>query len=180
MVIENLSLNGCFCENLKLINDNRGSFIKIFSKSKIKEILPGFNPAEMYITRSQKNVIRGMHFQIPPFDHGKIVVCLSGAVTDVLLDLRQGNGYGKVISRVLRSNEINTMYIPRGVAHGFLAHSDDTILAYVVETEYSQEHDRGILWSSIGFEWGADNPIVSQRDCDHPKLSEIKKYSWRI
>lgn len=174
--MKRLGINGCFSECLKSIPDCRGEFLKIYSNTKVSDLLPNFRPNEIYITKSRKNVIRGMHFQIPPHDHGKIVICLSGAVTDVIVDLRSGKDFGKVIDQELNSTDVNTMYIPKGVAHGFLSKAEDTILAYLVETEYSPEHDRGILWDSISYDWKIDCPILSQRDYSHPKLEDAERY----
>lgn len=174
--MKSLGIKGCFTESLKSIPDDRGGFLKIFSNSKAKDLLPGFRLNEVYITKSRKNVIRGMHFQIPPHDHGKIVICLSGAATDVLVDLRTGKDFGLVVDQELNSTDVNTVYIPRGVAHGFLSKAEDTVMAYLVETEYAPEHDRGVLWNSIEYDWRIECPILSQRDHSHPKLKDAERY----
>jgi dTDP-4-dehydrorhamnose 3,5-epimerase len=174
--MEELEINGSYVEKSNLLADNRGSFLKLFSQSKTQTVLPDFKAKEVYITSSHRNVVRGMHFQIPPHDHGKIVVCLAGAVTDVLLDLRSGRNYGAFTTLELNSDGNNIIYIPRGVAHGFLSKAETSILAYTVETEYSVEHDRGILWNSFGYDWGITNPILSQRDSVHPKFADGQRY----
>lgn len=172
MIIEPISLDipGCYSVSLSRLHDERGSFFKLFRESWVERLLTGFFPREIYLTSSSRGVLRGMHFQVPPFDHSKIIICLSGRVTDVLLDLRSGPGYGAFTSLELSTQGTNAVLIPKGVAHGFYAHEDDSSLLYLVETEYRPGSDRGVMWNSFGFEWPSNNPIISQRDTCHPDL----------
>lgn len=146
-------------------NDYRGSFEKIFNNNMFKDKGLNTNIKEVYYSISQKNVIRGMHFQTPPYNHDKIVKVLKGNVIDVIVDLRKTSStYGKVIEYQLNSNNNESIYIPTGCAHGFKTLEDDTIMLYLVSSEYNKEHDDGIRWDSIEYDWNIENPNVSERD----------------
>lgn len=173
-VNEKTLLGGCLAFNIDPFRDSRGLFLKVFNNSFFQEKFPEFTLKEAYLTTSKKNVIRGMHFQLPPHHHSKIVICTSGSVRDVLLDLRNGDGYGDFDSVDLGfEKKFNAVYLPKGIAHGFRALSDDAELLYLVETEYSPEHDAGVLWNSFGFNWLCDNPICSKRDSSHQTFLEF-------
>ena len=166
-------LSGCYLLSATKKNDERGFFIKTFQKSAFKEIGIDFQVQEEYYSSSLKNVVRGMHFQVPPYAHDKLVYCLSGEAIDVLLDLRKGGGYGKVVSINITSNDGSLIFIPKGVAHGFLSLVDNTVLVYKTSTEYSPEFDQGILWGSFDFASPSKDLIISARDRLHPRLSQF-------
>lgn len=130
---------------------------------------------EMYISSSHQGVIRGMHFQIPPHDHNKLVCCIQGRVWDVVVDLRCGSPtYGKYFATYLDENEGKQLLIPKGCAHGFLSLSDQSMLVYAVDSEYSREHDKGIRWDSCNIAWPLlYPPILSDRDQSFPALNEF-------
>lgn len=154
--------------------DARGSFQKVYNEDvqNLNDLTIDWR--EEYFSISHKNVLRGMHFQIPPMDHDKMVTCLHGSVLDVVLDLRtDSKTYGKVMAFELNDKSKKGLYIPKGFAHGFLSLEDNSLMHYKVSSVYSPEHDRGILWSSIPFEWGVSDPILSERDIQHPKLADF-------
>jgi dTDP-4-dehydrorhamnose 3,5-epimerase len=159
---------------LRRFEDARGTFVKTFARSAFEAAAPGFELMEEFYSVSAKGVIRGMHFQLPPHDHVKLVYCPVGSVLDVLLDLRPGPGYGRVASAVLNQNEPSLIVVPKGVAHGFRALEDDTLMIYKTNTEHAPSHDAGIRWDSFGFDWGlAGAPIVSVRDESHPAFAGV-------
>ena len=92
---------------------------------------------------------------------------------DVLLDLRTGKNYGNIAWINLSGSEPEGLFVPAGVAHGFLALEDNTIMFYKTNSKYSPECDLGILWSSINFDWKCENPILSERDLSHPNLIDF-------
>jgi dTDP-4-dehydrorhamnose 3,5-epimerase len=155
----------------RLATDERGSFAKTFHRSTfLSNGLTG-DFSETYYSVSKRHVIRGMHFQLPPHDHDKLVNCLSGRVLDVVLDLRVGSPtYGECCSIPLDQETPQGVYIPAGCAHGFLCVSENATLLYNVTTEYSPQHDTGIRWDSFGFDWGTDNITISERDRTLPSL----------
>jgi dTDP-4-dehydrorhamnose 3,5-epimerase len=154
--------------------DERGRFVKTFHREVFARWGLGIDYAEDYYSLSYKGVIRGMHFQVPPMDHAKLVYCVLGEVQDVLLDLRRGSPtYGGHATLSLSAAAGAIVYIPTGVAHGFCALSETAILVYKVSQAYSPEHDRGVLWSSAGIPWAEHDPILSNRDRAHVSLSSF-------
>lgn len=155
-----------------LVKDDRGFFIKHFNSSFFRDNFLNIDWKEEYFSKSNRNVIRGMHFQVPPFSVDKLVTCLTGSVIDVIIDLRpKSNTFKKIYSTKLVSSAPKSIYIPKGCAHGFISLEDNSIMHYMVSEEYNNSSDKGILWSSIGFDWPIDgNVIVSERDKLHPIL----------
>ena len=159
---------------LPAFNDNRGSFIKTFQDSFFKEAGIDFDLKESYFSVSHKDVIRGMHFQLPPHHHAKIVFCPHGAILDVLVDLRkQSATYGRYYATELSAANHQAFYIPPGFAHGFKTLEDHTITYYLVSSEHSKEHDAGIMYDSFGMAWHTGQPIVSDRDKAFPALADF-------
>ncbi len=171
---------GCFEFKYGPFSDPRGKFVKLFTESLVNVGMnQEFKIREVYYSLSRKNVLRGMHFQLPPHEHGKIVSCIAGRALDVVLDIRQNSPtYHHVISFNLDSNSGQSIFIPRGCAHGFLALEDNTILSYMVETEYNSHSDCGILWSSINFVWPFHSPVLSKRDQMHIGVKEFQTPFW--
>lgn len=166
-------LPGCFLLQPKRFEDQRGLFVKTYHEGLCKTLGVNLDIQEEFYSVSRKNVIRGMHFQLPPHEHDKLVYCTRGAVTDVLLDLRKGPGYGTAASAELSGENTHLVFIPKGVAHGFLALTDETLMIYKTSTVHVPEFDCGIRWNSFGFDWGINDPIISARDLLHSGLAEF-------
>lgn len=149
---------------LEKFKDVRGSFIKTYTPNLYHRYLHKFEMREEFYTVSKKNVIRGMHFQLPPDDHEKVVFCSAGSARDVMLDLRLGKGYGKFVDIHLSGEEPGLLFMPKGIAHGYRALEDNTNMVYKTSSEYAPESDTGILWNSFGYDWGPTVPILSDRD----------------
>ena len=129
---------------------------------------------EEYYSYSKKGVIRGMHFQTPPHDHEKLVYCMQGSVLDVVLDLRSASPtFGDHCAFELDGSQGQGLMITKGIAHGFLAMTDDVLMLYKVTSVYSSDNDRGIRWDSFGFDWTVNEPIVSTRDRTHPTFADF-------
>lgn len=144
--------------------DDRGLFVKTFNDNLFRQHGISFTPKEIYYSLSKKNVIRGMHFQIPPHDHAKLIYVISGAILDVVIDIRRSSGtYGKYFEIILRENDYS-LFIPSGFAHGFKSLQDNSIVVYNQTSCYSREHDTGILWDSFGFNWGDESFVLAERD----------------
>ena len=174
MRIENTSLNGLKIIYLDKFEDIRGEFIKVFNETFLHEnnLVTSFK--ESYFTMSNKNVIRGMHFQIPPDDHTKIVYINNGSIIDVVLDIRANSeSFGKYFSIKLTAENPMALYIPVGFAHGFLSLEDNTILTYLQDSVYNKGSDTGIKWNSFGFDWETSKPIISERDLAFENLSNF-------
>ncbi|MBU3612853.1 dTDP-4-dehydrorhamnose 3,5-epimerase family protein [Polynucleobacter sp. MG-27-Goln-C1] len=160
--------------SLDRLDDSRGTFVKTLSKSMLHELNFDFLMHEEYYSVSNKDVVRGMHFQVPPHDHVKIVYCPKGAVLDVLLDLRPGPTYGKTKSMLLEASSPSLLIIPQGIAHGFKSLADGSLLVYKTSSEYAPKYDAGIIWNSFSFDWGIKNPILSSRDLSHPSFEDFQ------
>ena len=164
--------------DIKIINnfyskDSRGSFTKIFNEANYSEQGIDMEIKEVFYSYSDCNVIRGMHFQIPPYDHNKLVHVVSGAIIDVIVDLRKNSSnYGKSVGIPISSSDNKAIYVPSGFAHGFRTLVDNTCVLYMVSKEYSREHDCGIKWNSIGYDWECLDPIISDRDKSFSNLND--------
>lgn len=166
---------GLFIIKHNVFHDDRGSFTKTYNKTAFEEMDLDILIKERYFSVSSKNVLRGMHFQTPPYDHVKLVTVMQGSILDVVLDIRiQSNTFGQSFSKVLKADEGKTLLIPKGFAHGFLALEDNTIVEYNQSTEYAPNNDEGLHYGSIGFNWGIDKPIVSGRDLSFSTFANYK------
>lgn len=155
--------------------DDRGVFIKTFHSDFYIENGLNTEFKEEFFTVSSKNVIRGMHFQVPPFDQEKLVYCVKGKMLDVILDLRVNSlSYKQHISFELNGSDGKLIYIPKGLAHGFCSLEDNSIMIYNVTSMHSPDHDTGIRWDSFGFKWPVETPIISSRDRSFPTLESFK------
>ena len=162
MVFEHLKLPGCLRLIPKIARDERGIFVKSFVDAKYRNLNLPTTFAEEYHTRSSKNVIRGMHFQNPPYEYSKFVSCLYGCIRDVIVDLRVGSPQFKMFEIIeLDANHGNVLYLPPGIAHGFAVLSKMAIVSYKVTNVYMPTNDTGVRWDSIGMDWGVEMPIVS-------------------
>lgn len=165
MQIKLTNLDGIFLIKNKQNADSRGKLVKPFHAGIFEENGLSSNFRESFYSLSQNGVIRGMHFQIPPFDHEKLVHVLEGEVLDVVLDIRENSPMrGQTLSFNLSEQNALSLYISKGFAHGFRVLSKVAIMLYFTTKEYSPEHDSGVRWDSFGFDWGLTEPIVSQRD----------------
>jgi dTDP-4-dehydrorhamnose 3,5-epimerase/CDP-3, 6-dideoxy-D-glycero-D-glycero-4-hexulose-5-epimerase len=149
MEIIDTSISGLKIIELKKFNDIRGSFLKVFNEDFFSQNGFNFNYKESYFSVSHKNVIRGMHFQVPPFDNTKLVYLNIGKILDVVLDLRMNSpSYGKHFSIELDTNTPVIIYIPNGCAHGFLSLQDYTTVTYLQSSCYNKVYDKGIKYDS--------------------------------
>jgi len=157
-----------------VFNDKRGLFVKTLHADAFSNLGLERNFAEEYYTFSLPRVLRGLHFQVPPYDHLKIVCCAQGEVMDAVVDLRRGSPtYGKYDIFRLSPEKGNMVYIPPGLAHGYYVTGTGALMLYKVTTAYSPDHDRGVSWNSAGIPWPDDSPVVSDRDAGFPTLGEF-------
>lgn len=165
MNIEKTALDGVYIINNFAAQDERGTFVKTFNRQNFEDNKLNFEIRESYFSISKKDVIRGMHFQFPPSDHEKLVYVACGCILDVVVDLRKKSlTYKKFISIELSVENRKSIYIPKGLAHGFKSMEDNTITVYNVATEYDPKSDQGIKYDSFGFDWQTKEVIMSSRD----------------
>lgn len=150
----------------RIFKDQRGEFVKTFHADQFESHGLDIDFKESFYSVSRKNVIRGMHFQLPPFDHSKLVYVVDGEILDVVVDVRRGaETFGRYFFARLSSENAKSLYMSKGFAHGFLTLSEQATVVYLTTTVHSLSHDAGIRWDSFGFDWlGVDQPIVSDRD----------------
>lgn len=167
-------LHNLFVLQSDIFQDKRGEFHKIFNNHQLENLGLETTLHEIYYSVNKKHVIRGMHFQIPPFDHNKIVWISQGKIKDVVLDIRLNSpSYGKYFSIELNSYDGKFIYIPTGFAHGFISLEDNTIVNYAQSSCHEPSSDSGILYNSFGMDWGEINPIISDRDLNFVQFNEF-------
>lgn len=163
-----LELEGAYIINNFSVGDNRGGFTKFFEKNIYRNAGIEFQVSEMFISKSSKNVIRGMHFQIEK-PQAKLVSVVKGKVWDVIVDLRPTSAtYKKHISVLLSEDNHRGLFIPRGFAHGFATLEEDTYMMYMCDGEYNKQTDTGIVFNDpeLMIDWPIeeDKAILSKRD----------------
>ena len=174
MNIEQTALEGVYIINNFIAQDERGTFVKTFNKQNFENDGLHFEIRESYFSISHKNVIRGMHFQLPPSDHEKLVYVPLGSIVDVVVDLRKkSQTYKQFIAIELSAANRKSIFIPKGLAHGFKSMEDNTITVYNVGTEYDAAADQGILFDSFGFDWQLEQVIMSARDKEFMTLDRF-------
>jgi len=173
MKIERTEIEGVYIITNFNAKDERGLFVKTFNKNTFNKNNLDFEIRESYYSVSNKDVIRGMHFQLKPNEHEKLVCVPKGSILDVVLDLRKkSKTYKQHISMNLSSSNKKSIFIPKGLAHGFKSLEDNTITNYCVSTEYNSSSDTGIRFNSFGFNWQNENPIISERDNSFDTLND--------
>ena len=166
--MKTFEIEGLLLIKPRIFEDDRGFFYESFNETKYKEILGAeIQFVQDNISVSKKNVLRGLHFQKPPFAQGKLVTVLRGSVIDVAVDLREkSETYGQYQLVELSENNKLQFWIPAGFAHGFCSLEDDTIFSYKCSNYYSPQHEETIMWNDpdLAIDWKIINPIVSDKD----------------
>tara|TARA_B100000767_G_scaffold18677_1_gene17159 strand:- start:319 stop:855 length:537 start_codon:yes stop_codon:yes gene_type:complete len=175
-----MKINKTFIENLliiepQLFKDERGFFYESYNKNNLDINIVFIQDNE---SKSYKGVIRGLHFQVPPFDQTKLVRCVSGNILDVAVDLRtKSKTYGKSFSIELSSENNKQLFVPKGFAHGFQVLSNEAIVNYKVDEYYNQGSDSGIIWNDkdLSIDWNSDlKPNLSLKDLKLTSFKELK------
>mgnify|MGYP001245336176 FL=1 len=167
MKIERTPINDLLVIQPKVYEDSRGNFFESWNKDLFKEITNGLDFVQDNQSYSKKNVLRGLHFQNPPYEQGKLVRVIKGSVLDVAVDIRKDSDtYGSYYSIELNDENKTIFWIPPGFAHGFLTLKDNTIFSYKCTSFYNKDSEGSILWNDkdLNIYWGIDNPIVSNKD----------------
>lgn len=182
ITIDETDLPGVLLVRSFVAEDSRGVFCKTFHEKAFRDHGLAAEFPESYYSVSARDVIRGMHFQLPPHAHNKLVFVPKGRILDVVLDLRRDlPTYGKTISVELSENNRRSIYIPKGCAHGFKSLEDDSITVYNVTTVYDSESDTGLRWDSFGFDWTCETPCMSSRDQSLLQFGEFSSPSnWNL
>jgi dTDP-4-dehydrorhamnose 3,5-epimerase len=159
----------------QLFKDDRGFFYESYNKKNLDKNIVFVQDNE---SKSIKGVIRGLHFQTPPFEQTKLVRCVSGNILDVAVDLRtHSKTYGKFFSIELSSENNKQLFVPKGFAHGFQVISKEAIVNYKVDEYYNPNSDSGIIWNDkdLSIKWNLDlKPILSAKDLNLISFKELK------
>lgn len=152
----------------KLYGDERGFFFESYNQKIFDEVVgQHVTFVQDNHSKSSKNVLRGLHYQLAPYDQGKLVRCIAGSVLDVAVDIRkESQNYGKWVSVLLSSENKRQLWIPKGFAHGFLSLEDNTEFLYKTTNFYNPESERAYIWNdpTLNIDWRITNPIVSEKD----------------
>lgn len=162
----------------KVFGDERGYFVETFRQDKFEEFL-GFNVnfCQDNESRSKHGVLRGLHYQLPPFAQSKLVRVIDGRVLDVAVDIRVGSPtFGEYVAVELNGKNKKQMFIPRGFAHGFVVLSETSTFAYKVDNYYAPECDRGIAYNdkNLKIDWQVAPELLhlSEKDTKQPSLED--------
>lgn len=165
----------------KVWRDDRGYFYEVYNEETFKMV--GINNKFVQDNQalSTYGVLRGLHYQLPPFSQAKLVRVVQGEVLDVVVDIRPGSEtYGQHFSIILNDVNKTQLFVPRGFAHGYVVLSDTAIFAYKCDNLYSKPHDAGVLFSDPHFniDWKirSEDMIVSEKDKLQPRFGQHKKF----
>ena len=160
-----------------VFTDERGYFFESYNSEKLSAAGVATHFVQDNESKSSKGVLRGLHFQKPPYSQGKLIRVIKGAVYDVAVDLRQNSPwYGKWVGVELNEREKNMCWIPPGFAHGFLTLEDDTIFSYKCTNFYHPASEGSVRWNDpeINVQWPETHPTLSAKDQVAPLLSELE------
>ena len=166
-------IDGLLIIKPNVFEDARGYFYESYNK----DFLENITFVQDNESKSCKNVIRGMHFQIPPYEQGKLIRVIKGSVLDVAVDIRKYSPTYKQWKSIVLSEQNKLMFwIQPGFAHGFRALEDDTILFYKCTNLYNKESERSFIWNDpdINIDWCISNPIISEKDKNSPTFKIIE------
>lgn len=178
MEIIETELEGVLIIDPRLFRDERGYFFESYSQREFDEKVRPVHFVQDNESMSSYGVMRGLHFQRPPFTQSKLVRCVRGAVLDVAVDIRKGSPtYGRHVAVELTEDNHRQFFIPRGFAHGFSVLSPTAVFQYKCDNFYAPQADGGIQISddSLGIDWRipADKAILSEKDLHHPLLADF-------
>ena len=177
MNIISTKIEGVYLIKPKIFNDDRGSFFESFNMKVFqKETNQKISFVQDNQSVSSKNILRGLHFQKPPHAQAKLVRVIKGSVLDVVVDLRKkSKTYGEYILEELSEYNNHQLFIPKGMAHGFLTLEDNTIFTYKCSEFHCKDAEDSIIWndSSIGIKWPGSKPLLSKKDQNAKKFSSF-------
>jgi len=179
MKFVNTPIEGLVIIEPTVFGDNRGYFLESYNKKKFEEAIGKVSFVQDNESKSSRGVLRGLHFQKPPYAQAKLVRCIEGKVLDVAVDIREGSEtFGQHITVELSGENKKQVFIPRGFAHGFLVLSNSAIVSYKVDNSYAPAFDAGIRWddSLLNIQWGVSESevLVSEKDAKLPFFSEFE------
>ena len=176
MELIHTSIKGLVLIQPDVFPDERGYFFESYQEEKFRALGIHATFVQDNESMSQKGVLRGLHFQRPPFAQGKLVRVVTGSVLDVAVDIRKGSPtYGQWVKAELSAANKLMMWIPEGFAHGFLVLEDNTIFQYKCTNYYNRESEGGIIWNDpdLAIDWGIKDPVVSEKDMQGVRFGNL-------
>ena len=178
MEVIKTDIDGVFIIEPRVFNDARGYFFESYSERDFNTQVREIHFVQDNESKSSYGVMRGLHFQRPPFTQSKLVRCVKGAVLDVAVDIRKGSPtYGQHVAVELTEDNHRQFFVPRGFAHGFAVLSEEAVFQYKCDNFYHPEADGGIsiLDTSLGIDWRipTDKAFLSEKDTKHPLLADF-------
>jgi dTDP-4-dehydrorhamnose 3,5-epimerase len=176
MNVKETKLPGVLVLEPDVFSDERGFFLETWNSTRYEKAGIKGPFVQDNISFSKRGALRGLHFQYPQ-SQGKLVQVLSGEVVDVAVDIRKGSPtFGQWISEVLSGANHRQMYIPPGFAHGYCVTSETAVFSYKCTDFYNPGSEGGIIWNDpdINIDWPMEEPILSSKDADYPRLKDIR------
>lgn len=178
MEIQSTDFRNLLVMKPRIFSDERGSFMEVFNEADFR-VSTGLNISFVQDNESisHQNVLRGLHFQVPPKGQAKLVRVARGSVLDVVVDLRVNEPtFGQHFKQLLSAENALQLFIPEGFAHGFYVLENDTVFSYKCSNYYSQPCERSVRWNdpALAIDWGCENPILSGRDAAADLFHEVK------
>ncbi|CAG5078166.1 dTDP-4-dehydrorhamnose 3,5-epimerase [Parvicella tangerina] len=178
MQVLETNIDGVLVLEPKVFGDSRGYFLESFNQLVFKkETGLEVNFVQDNESMSAKNVLRGLHFQSPPHDQGKLIRVVQGSVRDIVVDIRKDSAtYGKHFSIELDGTAKKMLWVPPGMAHGFASLEDNTIFAYKCTNYYEPSAEGCIMWNDadLNIDWGIEDPIISEKDQNGELFKDFK------
>ncbi len=177
MYAEKVNIDGLLVIQPEVFRDARGYFFEVYHKEKFSRMGLDVEFIQDNESKSLKNTIRGLHYQIDPHAQGKLIRVLEGTIRDVAVDIRKGSPtFGQHFSIDITAESHTHVWIPAGFAHGFSVLSETAVILYKCTSLYSKEHERGIHYNdpSLSIDWGVQSPIVSEKDLALPCISDAE------
>ncbi|MFO8055608.1 MAG: dTDP-4-dehydrorhamnose 3,5-epimerase [Bacteroidales bacterium] len=174
MEIKETNIPDLFVVEPRIFKDERGYFFESYNRKKLKKAGLNVNFVQDNESKSQEGVLRGLHFQKPPFGQGKLVRVIKGRVLDVAVDIRKGSPtYGRYHAVEISEENKKMFWIPEGFAHGFVTLEEDTIFFYKCTQYYNKESEGSILWNDpdLCIDWKRKDPVLSEKDKNAPGFS---------
>ena len=175
MEIEETNVPDVLLLKPEVYRDERGFFLETYREEYLKEKNIDVHFVQDNLSKSQKNTVRGLHYQIER-QQDKLLMVMEGAILDVAVDLRQDSPtFGEYTAMELSAENKHQMFIPKGFAHGFSVLSDNALVYYKCSDYYYPDGERGLLWDDpeLGIDWKVTDPIISEKDRYQPRLQEI-------
>lgn len=176
MKITKTGFNGLVVVQPQVFEDKRGYFFESWNKIKFEESGLGMDFLQDNQSLSGKGVLRGLHYQCPPWEQGKLVRVINGSVLDVVVDMRKSEStFGKHFKIQLSAQKKNMLWIPPGFAHGFLTLEENTLFFYKCTQVYNKESEGCIAWNDplLNIDWEMEKPLVSDKDSNAPGFHDI-------